>query len=572
MFEINQKSYNRFDPNFLDERKHKPVRGSVLLEWEGRIKYPCLRDGQLVIKIPQGLIRTLDDAATSIQWQLVLGRKSKQRLELIKDIAALLFMLVPQQVHSQQVEGSDHNSYQEEELSDILNTLPHSGEDSIDISHSSNSSNERDLDDGSNALPQSREYSIKRSSQSKGGVEQLLDAGFVRWSDSRLRPYYDNKTVIGEVMSTLSMQYILPGHNTPHAIVELRTHGKRKYLRIDPFLLQQRRIEYVISRQKFAAAYRSMVRLRWEKMQADPLLLHSYDNFTRLEKPSIELIEQKLMRLIGTEHKGKLITTIQVTPKPWKWSELRDLSNTTIWIEDWLDLAKKYAINNSTAVFRSKFKPSRHYSAYSMMPSKVREMLKFNGSHLVWVDVSSCHQQLIMTYYRNKALPPTADIINHIINAPLELSDEERHPRTRFAILAGIPDNAQLKIGINSWLNCKDWEMFNSSPGCTEDDSIKFQITRAFRRIGLHDFVDFIASWKRKYGYTSISKWLLCEEARLMDRALAKCYEQGIFCQGVHDGIDTERDRVDDVRMNIMDSFAFYGYPCVLKDDRNEIK
>jgi hypothetical protein len=161
----------------------------------------------------------------------------------------------------------------------------------------------------------------------------------------------------------------------------------------------------------------------------------------------------------------------------------------------------------------------------------------------------------------------------------MNLSDEERHPRKRLADMAGKPCDDAFKTALLSWYNCPSWQMIwqmNGETGEISSYSDKSIITQAYYRVGLTGFVKWLSDWKTqrrcKDSHKVVSAWLLKEESRIMDYALATCFDRGIFALGVHDGIDCDPAKVVEVRSIIMDSFAMHGYPCALKDDRGEDK
>ena len=547
------------------------------LKWKDNARFPKDVEGKYQVNVPNGLEINLRMAMESNEWFDFFGsRRDEENKQRFIDIAMLVYDIYHYDMWS---EGESFDVTPETSMTENLSEVPME-QRRFDLRFDQNTfqpidelsnvvvsesivSKIQKSDKKSNKIPLSLhrgEHSTPKTKVRKHSKQyKLLCLGFKKISVSRIFWYYKNKKVIRDILKILSTPYRLEGHETWHQVIIMELIGDIRYIRFDPYFTKQSHEHHYIDRVGFVNGYHEYVLNKWEEMILDPLLSLEYGNWLELEKPSEEVVNRRLDSLVGSYHKGKEIKELATFPKPKNLEEREKY----VWKDDWEVMAKKYAYDNSRPVMTS-WKPKRHgngrhYSPYNLMPSEVRRLFKWEGKPLAWIDVNGCHIILLLVKFLREYQTTEQEqrIVNDILNSP--------HPRKRIAELAGVEDSPWFKESILSWINCPAW-MMNE-----ETEEAKFKdVTSIFNNIGLNGVARWLQYWKTGiYGHTDISYWLQGEESKLMDEALLKISEGGMFGVGVHDGIDCDPDHVDEVTKIIEASFAYHGYPCSLDEDKD---
>lgn len=542
------------------------------MKWKDNARFPKDVEGKYQVNVPNGFEINLRLAMESNEWFDFFGsRRDEENRQRFIDIAMLVYDIYHYDMWS---EGESFDVSLEQSSTEDLSKVPmdqrlfdlrfdqetfHPVDElsNIVVSESIVSKimkSDKKSKKKSISLHRGEHSTRKTKVRKHSKRDKLLSLGFKDISVNRIYWYYKNKKVIRDVLEILSTPYRLEGHETWHQVIIMEVIGDTRYIRFDPYFTKQVHELHLIDRKGFVNGYHEYVLNKWEEMIRDPLLSQEYGNWLQLEKPSEEEVIHKLNSLVGGYHKGKEIKDLATFPKP------KDLDerNKSVWKDDWVIMAKKYAYDHSRPVTIS-WRPKRHghgrhYSPYNLMPSEVRRLFKWNGKFLAWIDVNGCHIILLLVKFLREYETTEQErlLVNNILQSD--------HPRKRIAELAGIKDSPWFKESILSWINCPAWMMDEE----IEEAKLK-GVTTIFNVIGLNCVVRWLKYWKTGiYGHTDISYWLQGEESKLMDDALLKISEGGMFGVGVHDGIDCDPDYVDAVTKIIKASFANHGYPCSL--------
>lgn len=284
----------------------------------------------------------------------------------------------------------------------------------------------------------------------------------------------------------------------------------------------------------------------------DYRILHTeFANWMALTRPTKQHFTQHVHSLIGTKLKGCTITSEAIRPKKEKKKDNKGF----IYIEDLIDNANKYAYEGCkpTAFYSSDY--FRHYTPYSQSNCVMRSLMTYKGNVLDQCDVASMYPVILLQTYdkRFRVNEFEHDLIMEIINAS--------NPRDILMKWC-----AELNINITKdEMKVENISYYNMRNA----DAIHMKLHKMYEK-KLPGFAEWLTQLKTKtlagnkgyWQHRFVSRWLEWQESIIMEPVLIKCYDDGIFAMGIHDGIDVEQGKGEIVAQWIKQSMTDNGYIC----------
>ena len=482
-------------------------------------------------RIPNNLITSVKQAMNTTEWkelgifQTKRGKESSYRSKFI-DIVSILSTKIPTITitsHENDIECNDDSDSDNDSDNEDSNTIENTEYQCTTIT-----SHENDID-GYKALSIEKilheDYSVY-----EGMAEKTIKV--------LLTPY----TINGKKYQILFRK------PNPHYVEGNR---KAKWLYAFDSFFATAKCDYTFTHEKFERKFVITQNKKFDSMGEYRILNKEFSNWLLLTRPTKAFFNQTVHSMIGTKLKGCEVVSEEIRPK----EKTKKGNAGFIYIEDLIDNANKYAYEECkpTAFFASSY--FRHYTPYSMSNCVIRSLMRYNGNPLDQVDVASMHPVILLQEYMKRFMKyeTERETIMKIITAP--------NPRNILLELCH-------EVGINitsDEIKVENLAYYNMR----QKDACHMKLHKMYEQ-KLSGFCEWLAEMKTKsvaghkgyWNHKFVSRWLEWKESTIMDRVLEKCWDNGIFALGIHDGIDVEQGKGELVASWIKESMHDAGYIC----------